>query len=366
MDLLKTATSAASSIMSAITGTSTPATSTPGTPAIGAGAGAALFSSTPSAESQFPKAPTAGVVFACESEPDTSDGNGAGTGAGACGGCSTPCSAGHEQLPEYLAKKIDGDVELDRTLKAYSQHLLVRVGSGTRWSEKLEDAPDSFVARLDAALAERKLPFRSLLTAFERPLSANPAGQDAAASDAAVPESSTTAQVVLFPQQIVFDSVDINKHLPLLLDYISASSLQTSWPLSAVPQDLAAGAQARLWDHKATIFVCTHKRRDKRCGVAGPMIVSEFDSAIKKHGLAPSDVGLYGTSHIGGHKFAGCMIVYHPDKLTGALVGDWYGRVKTCHVDPILEHTVKNGEVIRDLWRGRMSAHVAPSKPTQW
>jgi len=52
------------------------------------------------------------------------------------------------------------------------------------------------------------------------------------------------------------------------------------------------------------VLVCTHAARDKRCGVAGPLLLDAFDDA--RHGLQLLDrVHLAGTSHIGGHKFAG-------------------------------------------------------------
>ena len=40
------------------------------------------------------------------------------------------------------------------------------------------------------------------------------------------------------------------------------------------------------------------------------------------------------------------------------MVGDWYGRVRTCHARPILETTVKQDKIFKELWRGRMDAIV--------
>ena len=58
----------------------------------------------------------------------------------------------------------------------------------------------------------------------------------------------------------------------------------------------------------AYVFVCAHVKRDKRCGVAGPLLISEFEQSIAENGLDGS-VHVYGVSHIGGHKFAGNVIV---------------------------------------------------------
>ena len=73
-------------------------------------------------------------------------------------------------------------------------------------------------------------------------------------------------------------------------------------------------------------------------------------------------------SHIGGHAFAGNVIVYIPPSyqirdlehgdegkrrvspLAGT--GIWYGRVQPRHVEGILAETVEKGRVIGPLWRG--------------
>lgn len=66
-------------------------------------------------------------------------------------------------------------------------------------------------------------------------------------------------------------------------------------------------------------------------------------------------------SHIGGHAFAGNVVIYFPKrwKPTGkgevsplAGKGVWYGRVEPKHVWGIMEETLKSGRIIEDLLRG--------------
>jgi len=122
-----------------------------------------------------------------------------------------------------------------------------------------------------------------------------------------------------------------------------------------------------------------------RCGVLGPVLRDEFEKQMPKDGIqvikGPVDVGdgqkrdtiknsassdTYGTarvgliSHIGGHKFAGNVILYIPpgtktaDGKENALAGCgiWYGRVEPRHVDGIVKETILRGRVIEDLFRG--------------
>lgn len=64
-------------------------------------------------------------------------------------------------------------------------------------------------------------------------------------------------------------------------------------------------------------------------------------------------------SHIGGHKWAGNVILYIPPSWKGhALAGKgvWYGRVEPGSVEGIVEKTVVGGTVIADLFRGGIDA----------
>ncbi len=77
------------------------------------------------------------------------------------------------------------------------------------------------------------------------------------------------------------------------------------------------------------------------------MLVEELQGACGKKGLS-SKVAVLPCSHVGGHKYAGNIVVY---SSTG---GHWYGRVKPCHADSIVETHVLSGRVFKELWRGRM------------
>lgn len=148
------------------------------------------------------------------------------------------------------------------------------------------------------------------------------------------------------------------------------------------------------------ILICGHGGRDVRCGILGPVLRDEFRSVLSSNGIgvelpegaSNSDGGTYykrndvntlqsgercersendemktpGSlarvgliSHIGGHKFAGNVIVYLPPqmKMGGnahplAGCGIWYGRVEPKHVEGIVKETILGGQVIKDLFRG--------------
>lgn len=109
-----------------------------------------------------------------------------------------------------------------------------------------------------------------------------------------------------------------------------------------------------------------------RCGVMAPALESEFKRVLQARGFTSADSG--GTtvdgpnhanigimSHVGGHKYAGNVIVYIPPKMTVrtssephplAGKGIWYGRIEPKHVEGLVEETILGGKVVADHFRG--------------
>lgn len=145
----------------------------------------------------------------------------------------------------------------------------------------------------------------------------------------------------------------------------------------ALRRDLAA--QAEFPDvrdvNEILVLICGHGGRDQRCGIMGPLLRSEFEdqlqreritvshepsasseqgsSAESQSNLPTAKVGLI--SHIGGHKYAGNVIIYIPPSFTQnplAGKGIWYGRVDPEHVEGIVKETILEGKVIRNMFRG--------------
>ena len=179
-----------------------------------------------------------------------------------------------------------------------------------------------------------------------------------------------------------------------------------------------------------TILICGHGGRDMRCGIMGPVLLHEFERVLREKGFhvpeeEPSGFGQAVTvdgpghanvgliSHIGGHKYAGNVIIYIPPELkvkkdvhdgdphlyddnkkgnnnssfipsspsaaavspnssassstpnllssenttpsiTSPLAGTgiWYGRIEPGHVEGIVEETIFRGRVVADHFRG--------------
>lgn len=88
-------------------------------------------------------------------------------------------------------------------------------------------------------------------------------------------------------------------------------------------------------------LVCGHTQRDARCGVIAPRVVDELRTVTGKN----DKIGT--VSHIGGHDYAGNVIIY-PQNI-------WYGRVMPSNVQGIY-NCLQSGEIIKELFRGDLKS----------
>lgn len=95
----------------------------------------------------------------------------------------------------------------------------------------------------------------------------------------------------------------------------------------------------------AYVFVCTHAARDARCGECGPPLLQALAAELATHALQHT-IRLHRSSHVGGHIFAGNVLIYPP--------GDWYGYVTPADASRLVRRAVLDGQIVADLWRGRM------------
>ncbi|KAF9903866.1 hypothetical protein EC991_003243 [Linnemannia zychae] len=122
---------------------------------------------------------------------------------------------------------------------------------------------------------------------------------------------------------------------------------------------------AHRWLPRSAIMICSHGKRDNRCSKTAPILKKQFLSILRQkdiYGDAEGDVEIWLVSHIGGHKFAGNVIVHRSEPEEKTSMAIWYGRVEPCHASAIVEATVERGEVIRELYRGSMLGSFDPSK----
>lgn len=200
------------------------------------------------------------------------------------------------------------------TLKLYERHLFICTGQQT-WPAHIEQDggfAQALVWSLAAAGANLALSVK--VTACDLP-SSQPDGFD----------------LLLFPDGWRYLGVTA-AHLPALAEDLRTGSASAP----RLPHAPDAGRY---------VFVCTHGQRDARCGQCGPPLVERFTTELAARGLERSII-VARTSHVGGHAYAGNVLLYPG--------GDWYGYVTPDDTPRLIETAVLGGDILPDLWRGRL------------
>jgi len=202
---------------------------------------------------------------------------------------------------------------LPGSVKLHRRHLIVCTG-GADWLARIE-LDGGFMQALSEALAARmtEMPLEVKLTACDE-ASAGP-GYD----------------LLVFPDAVRYVGLRQADFPALIEDHLVGNRVS-----ERVPHRLLSGQH---------LFVCVHAARDARCGACGPPLAEEFLAALEARGLA-GRVAVRRSSHVGGHEYAGNVLIYPG--------GDWYGYVTPADVPRIVDQHLVQGQIVWDLWRGRL------------
>ena len=257
-----------------------------------------------------------------------------------CRLCDDPCEE-HPQYPASIKRKIDVSLALSGTVNPYRKHVVIATGL-LDWDKEVTETKGSLAHSILQALEEaghagKKLDSRRTVI-----------------TNSSLPPNKLGAEetfAVVLPDWKVVSDVAPNQGAELTRQCIlDIENSESELKVKEAP-----------WD--AIILICSHMRRDKRCGTSAPLLRKEFEQNLRQNDLyrsqddsTPGGVILACISHIGGHKFAGNVIIYrrikHPDEEEVEVQGIWLGRVEPCHVEQIVKHTVIEGTVWPQLLRG--------------
>ncbi|XP_062105677.1 altered inheritance of mitochondria protein 32 [Humulus lupulus] len=221
--------------------------------------------------------------------------------------------------PEMYQSNLAGTVD------AYDRHVFLCHKNPEAWASRVEDSEsDPLPKLLSSALKARKndITLKTRLTICE--------GREGT--------EFSDGDVLIFPEMVKYRSLK-DSDVDSFVEDVLVNGL--TW--TSRVQEVLTGS---------FVFVCSHGNRDKRCGVCGPVLIEKFKEEIKSRGLS-YQVVVNACSHIGGHKYAGNLIIYSPG-LDGKVTGHWYGYVTPEDVPELLDQHIAKGEIIERLWRGQM------------
>lgn len=295
-------------------------------------------------------------------------------------------------------KGIDQDTNLNGMMAAYAEQVLICTGKDD-WASRIDEdnGGDNLAADLKELIGRGGVysdPFHNVSVvnaSFPSAISRRPEVQ--------------TTSVYLLPSfkyipflpRVSFDSVQA-----LVKGYLLPEKLHPmNEGLSPIHKDRLLRKEA--YQHAlygvrdvedVLVLICGHGQRDKRCGIYGPILQEEFERQLPQAGIdvlkgpaldeSISAPQLSGTtsgateaevrrtarigqiSHIGGHKYAGNVIIYLPPGLKNnagnphplAGHGIWYGRIDPKHVEGVIKETIVNGNIIADHFRGGINQNA--------
>jgi hypothetical protein len=209
-----------------------------------------------------------------------------------CLTCQSPCSI-HPSYPSNL--NINHEAKLHGTVQPHTRHIIISTGKSD-WNKIIELDSGNLSAELYEYQQQKKrdnennkilitnssrqnttLPFLTFLSFF---------GND----------------ILIFPDNLIVRNVSTGKVKEFYEQFLS-NKINEKEIVKAEGYNFST---ERI-PYKAVILICGHKRRDLRCGVAGPMLKDEFEKVLKEKRMDLSSIGnqgvpVYLTSHVGGMK----------------------------------------------------------------
>jgi (2Fe-2S) ferredoxin len=300
-----------------------------------------------------------------------------------CLACANPCSAEEEVIyPSYINKSIDRETPLAGSVKPYGRHVLISTGK-TDWIHSIDEENGSVVQSIHRSLYDKKYGGR------KRDGEARIVLSNTSFAPSRIGSGKT--EVLVMPEWRIIKNVSTTSGEEFVKRFVDGQEGGGELVSSTLP-------------FHSIVMICSHGKRDKRCGVTAKYLVKAFESGLRRRNMyrsfddtrteAQGGISGGGTvlgclSHIGGHKFAGNVIIYRRrtksvdqlhEKLKGLALnegtkeakaavvvteddvqaeGIWLGRVEPKHVEAIIEEVILKGRIFKDLYRGGLPSKYA-------
>jgi len=207
-----------------------------------------------------------------------------------CLNCLDPCVS-HANYPSYL--KSDYTSPLNNTVKPYIKQVLISTGKGD-WETNIEDERDSLASSFHKIINDVKSNGKESEhenTDHSRIIITNSSRQNTK-SDSSFSKGN---DVLMFPENILIKNVTTQQ----AADFYKTFLLKDDFDLDD------DNFSIEKMPYRAVVVICSHRKRDKRCGVTGPLLKDEFDKVLKEKGLDSETryndgVGVFLSSHTGG------------------------------------------------------------------
>lgn len=267
--------------------------------------------------------------------------------------CSKDCDDCSASYPASV-KVESGD--LFNSAKPFGLHLLVLTGK-TDWPHDACSVLDSFENAVATWADSNASAFPEIGNIKVSTSSLSTETNARTDTHASAETNAKTGDILIFPFFVKLSNVPLSMVTTLLDAYIPSlirarADGNTEVPL--LPKDMPPTVMAAADSHRAHVFLCSHRTRDRRCGITAPILKREMDMCLRDLGLyrdhgdfAPDGVSVSFVNHVGGHKFSANVLIYSRNPLLFV----WIARATPSNAQPIIQECILNQRVWPDSFR---------------
>lgn len=244
--------------------------------------------------------------------------------------CKKDCADCTLNFPDKV--KVETSLPLYGRIKQFHTHVLVATGRSD-WKQHVEQERGSLMEAFDGVSSQHG---RMMVSASNL----KPPEDD---GEGTARGNGTT--ILLLPSFTFVDGVDPSDVREVVSHFIDTPLSQHSKTNTSPNVRL----KSRPCEYDYVVLLCSHKRRDARCGITAPLIKRELERHLRPRGLyrdaddeRPGGVGIFFVSHVGGHKFSANVLVYR--KKEQQMI--WLARVRPEHCEGIVNYTLLQGKVV--------------------
>ncbi|CDK27329.1 unnamed protein product [Kuraishia capsulata CBS 1993] len=246
--------------------------------------------------------------------------------------CKAECLASecHTKFPNSAeVKGADATADLWMSTKPYALHCLVSTGK-TDWQHDATDTPLSLENHLSQWASNNS----------------RVAGGTIKVSCSSLPNhdhENLTGDVLILPYFVWVKGCPNGQIGDVMSELVPKLKLAEKGKIS-LPKELG-GVEIAVDPSHAYVFLCSHRTRDKRCGITAPLMKKEMDIDLRDRDLLrdfgddrPGGVTVAFINHVGGHKFAANLLIY---LRSGENV--WFARCRPTNCKAIISETILGG-----------------------
>jgi hypothetical protein len=206
-------------------------------------------------------------------------------------------SSNQNKQPKAEQENCSACRSLRNTVKTIDKHIIIC--SEGPWPKHAEKVPNSFIKEFSSVVEQ-------LVESGQCSLKVK-----VTVCDRASPKADY-ADVIVYPEKVMYRvPKSADNAVAFAQSLLCSSSASPKFHFEPIPLQ---------WD--ALVLICKHAARDKRCGTEGPILINAFRDYLSSGGISGDRIAVFGSSHIGGHEFAGTLIVYPEGLCYGYVTKD--------------------------------------------